>query len=96
MFFTWDWFKHFAMNDTDVDESFWGHQGITCNETGTETDVECTQRQDWNTMNRTLDYIKKNKPTLTFVHLGKARFKHRFSHALNLICIKYARSATFE
>ena len=68
LIFTWEWFIQIAKQNPHVDYWFWGHEGITCGPT--EIEADCSNRQDWNTMEKTVQAIKKDQPTLTFIHFG--------------------------
>ena len=69
-----------AKQDKDIDYWFWGHKGITCGKT--EKKADCSNRIDWNTMNKTVETIKKHQPTLTFIHFGK---KERIDLQISII-----------
>ena len=70
MMFTWQWLQFYAVNNTDIDEWFWGAKDIDCSIN--ETAIHCYNRKDNNTMFHATENLLKNDPVLTFVHLGKA------------------------
>ena len=62
------WFIEIAKKNQHIDNWFWGHEGIVCGKT--EMEVDCFNRQDWNVQKKTIERIKKDQPTLTFIQLG--------------------------
>ena len=69
LIFTWEWFIQIAKQNPHIDYWFWGHEGITCGKT--ESEPDCSNRQDWNVMEKTVDSITNDQPTLTFIHFGR-------------------------
>lgn len=66
LMFTWLWFLQIAKQNPHVDNWFWGHEGIVCGKT--ESEPDCLNRQDWSVAEKTIEAIKKDQPTLTFIH----------------------------
>ena len=67
--FTWLWFLQIAKMNPHVDNWFWGQEGITCGKT--ESEPDCLNRQDWSVTEKTVEAIKNDQPTLTFIHFGR-------------------------
>jgi hypothetical protein len=86
LMFTWLWFLQIAKQNPHVDNWFWGHEGIVCGKT--ESEPDCLNRQDWSVAEKTIEAIKKDQPTLTFIHfgrfkaLGRCEFKSRSSQRI--------------
>ncbi|XP_028405072.1 uncharacterized protein LOC114527579 [Dendronephthya gigantea] len=66
LIFTWEWFIQIAKKNPHVDNWFWGHEGIVCGPK--ESEQDCSNRQDWNVQQKTIEAIEKDQPTLTFIH----------------------------
>ena len=66
LMFTWLWFLQIAKMNPHVDNWFWGQEGITCGKT--ESEPDCLNRQDWSVTEKTVEAIKNDQPTLTFIH----------------------------
>jgi hypothetical protein len=58
-----------AKNNPHIDYWFWGQEGITCGKTESQSD--CFNRQDWNTMEKTVEAITNDQPTLTVIDFGE-------------------------
>ena len=71
LLFTWLWFLQIAKKNPHVDNWFWGQEGITCGKT--ESEPDCLNRQDWSVTEKTVEAIKNDQPTLTFIHFGRFR-----------------------